>query len=172
VDIDLRQAIGDAVGSPVRASRPMGGGDVAESHRVDLEDGRRVFAKTHRRPPPGFFTTEAAGLRWLGEPGVLPVPPVLAVSDGDPATGVPAPDRPPYLVLGWIDEGQARAGTEAELGRALADLHATGAPSFGRGDRRTTGSRGLPNERCATWASSTPASASCPWPGWPRTAAR
>jgi fructosamine-3-kinase len=31
-------------------------------------------------------------------------------------------------------------------------LHRAGAPSFGREDRRTTGSRGLPNEPCATWA--------------------
>ncbi len=48
--------------------------------------------------------------------------------------------------------GPARtATTEADLGRALAGLHAAGAPSFGREDRRTTGSRGLPNEPCATW---------------------
>jgi fructosamine-3-kinase len=30
-------------------------------------------------------------------------------------------------------------------------LHQAGAPTFGREDRRTTGSRGLPNEPCATW---------------------
>jgi fructosamine-3-kinase len=41
--------------------------------------------------------------------------------------------------------------TEHELGRALAALHRSGAPSFGREDRRTTGSRGLPNEPCGTW---------------------
>ncbi len=149
MDDELRRAIGGALGSAVRTSRPVGGGDVAESHRVDLDDGRRVFAKTHRRPPPGFFTTEAAGLTWLAGPAVLPVPRVLAVSDGDPATGVPA-----HLVLEWIDEGRPGNGTEAELGRALADLHAAGAPSFGREDRRTTGSRGLPNEPCTTWAES------------------
>ena len=32
----------------------LGGGDVAESYRVDLDDGRTVFAKTHRNPPAGF----------------------------------------------------------------------------------------------------------------------
>ncbi len=42
--------------------------------------------------------------------------------------------------------------TEPELGVALANLHRAGAPSFGREDRRTTGSRGLPNEPCTTWA--------------------
>jgi fructosamine-3-kinase len=74
------------------------------------------------------------------------VPEVLLVSDGDPAGGVPN-----HLVLEWIEEGGPHPRTEAELGRALAGLHAAGAPAFGREDRRTTGSRGLPNEPCATW---------------------
>ena len=45
-----------------------------------------------------------------------------------------------------------RSSDEARFGRQLADLHRAGAPAFGREDRRTTGSRGLPNEPCATWA--------------------
>lgn len=121
----------------------LGGGDVAESYRVELADGRTVFAKTHRNPPPGFFTTEAAGLGWLRAPGVLPVPEVLAVSDG-------VDGSPPLLVLEWIDEG-GRAHDEAAFGRALAQLHRAGMPSFGRPDGRTTGSRGLPNDPCDSW---------------------
>jgi fructosamine-3-kinase len=31
-------------------------------------------------------------------------------------------------------------------------MHRAGAEAFGRDDRRSTGSRGLPNEPCATWA--------------------
>ena len=38
------------------------------------------------------------------------------------------------------------------LGRALASLHLATAVTFGREDRRSTGSRGLPNEPCDTWA--------------------
>jgi fructosamine-3-kinase len=122
----------------------LGGGDVAESYRVELDDGRTVFAKTHRAPPPGFFTTEATGLRWLREPDVLPVPEVLAASDGDSGHG------PALLALEWIEEG-GRASDEAAFGRALARLHRAGLPSFGREDRRTTGSRALPNDPCETW---------------------
>lgn len=125
--------------APVR-STSVSGGDVSDAHRVQLEDGRTVFAKTHRSPPEGFFTTEATGLRWLGETGTVPVPGVLGVSD-DPA----------LLVLEWLDEGRPTPDTEPHLGQGLAALHRAGAPCFGREDRRTTGSRGLPNEPTGSW---------------------
>lgn len=134
--------MGERLGSRVVASARVHGGDVAASFRMDLADGRRVFAKTHAAAPAHFFTTEAAGLRWLREPGVVAVPEVLAVGD----------DPPNHLVLEWIDEGRPTATTEADLGRALAALHAATPERFGREDRRTTGSRGLPNEPCDDWA--------------------
>ncbi|MEM7324341.1 MAG: fructosamine kinase family protein [Actinomycetota bacterium] len=133
--------VADLTGRDVVDLTPLRGGDVAESFRVTLSDGSIVFAKTHRNPPPGFFTTEAWGLRWLRDAGSLPVPEVLGVSD-----------EPPLLILEWIDEGGRGGSDEAAFGRALAELHRAGAPCFGREDRRTTGSRGLPNEPTATWA--------------------
>ena len=146
LDAPLAESLAAALGSAVVVATPLSGGDVAESYRIGLVDGRTVFAKTHRRAPPGFFTTEARGLDWLAEPRAVPVPDVLAVSDGDPTTGVPN-----HLVLEWIDE-VPRSGNDAVIGRALAALHRAGAPCFGRVDRRTTGSRALPNEPCETWA--------------------
>lgn len=134
----------------VRTAR-LGGGDVAESFRLDLDGGRTVFAKTHRDPPPGFFTTEAWGLAWLRDARSVRVPDVLAVSDGAPSGDEESNLDPPGLALEWVDESRATTSTEAELGRELAALHRAGAPRFGREDRRTTGSRGLPNEPCETW---------------------
>lgn len=128
-----------ALGVGVSNTFRLSGGDVADSFRVDLADGRVVFAKTHRNPPPNFFDTEAAGLTWLAEPGVIPVPAVLATSDA-------------ALVLEWIDEGSPRRSTDADFGSRLAALHRAGAPCFGRSDRRTTGSRRLPNDPTSTWA--------------------
>ena len=55
-------AVEQALGAAVARSAPLHGGDVAVAYRVELVDGRRVFVKTHRSPPPGFFSTEAAGL--------------------------------------------------------------------------------------------------------------
>lgn len=135
----------------VLAAEPLAGGDVARCYRLTLaeeigvNDGERgsrtVFAKTHDHPLPGFFSTEATGLAWLREIDAVAVPKVIAVSDD-----------PPWLVLQWIEPGVAQASTEETFGRALAALHQAGASAFGRIDRRTTGSRRLPNDPCDSWA--------------------
>lgn len=138
--VDIVGLVEGSIDARVERLVPLGGGDVAESYRVELAHGV-VFAKTKRDAPTGFFTTEAFGLRWLEEAEAVRVPEVLAVSDD-----------PPLLVLEWIEPGWGRPDTDARFGRALAALHAAGAPSFGREDRRSTGSRGLPNDPCATWA--------------------
>jgi fructosamine-3-kinase len=143
----LADAVGRALGEAVIGAARVGGGDVAESFRLELAGGRVIFAKTHATAPPGFFTTEARGLLWLAEPDVIAVPEVLAVSDGDTATS-----SPNFLALDWVDVSRRAPSSEAEFGVALAQLHQAGAPGFGRQDRRTTGSRGLPNEPCDTWA--------------------
>ncbi|MEM9465188.1 MAG: fructosamine kinase family protein [Actinomycetota bacterium] len=127
----------------IASVRPQGGGDFATAYAVVLDDGRRVFAKTHRNPPPGFFGTEAAGLRWLADADAVDVPEVLVVADDEPAC----------LVLEWIGPGGRRTpATERAFGAQLAALHRSGAASFGREDRRTTGSLALPNDPADTWA--------------------
>ena len=88
MDPALAAALGAAVGAAVTTSRPLSGGDNAGSHLVQLDDGRTVFAKSQPSGPPGCLTTEAIGLRWLAETDAVPVPRVIAVSDGDPTAGV------------------------------------------------------------------------------------
>ena len=144
MDAALSAAVGAALRTDVIAARHLSGGDVAQAFRVDLADGRTVFAKTKPGAPAGFFTTEATGLDWLRVTDTIGVPDVLAVSD----------DAPNHLVLSWIEEGPGRADavTDAEFGRGLAAIHRCRPDTFGRADRRTTGSRGLPNEPCDTWS--------------------
>ena len=136
--LEFAVRVGDALDDEVVAAARLGGGDVAEAYRMTTTSGRVVFAKTHRAPRPHFFETEASGLAWLREADAVAVPEVLAVDRG-------------MLVLEWIDQGAAVATTESNLGRSLAILHRSGADCFGRGDRMTTGSRGLPNEPCDSW---------------------
>jgi fructosamine-3-kinase len=142
MDPAFRAAIETALGAQVLTSAAVHGGDVAISYRVDLDDGRRLFAKTHVSPPPLFFSTEASSLRWLADADAVAVPEVVAVEDETPA----------FLVLEWLDEGRPSATTDADFGAALAALHLAGAPCYGRLDRRTTGSRALPNDPYDTWA--------------------
>jgi fructosamine-3-kinase len=141
MDDALRRAIEADLEARIMRVVRVHGGDVALAYAVELDDDRRVFAKTHASPPSGFFTTEATGLSWLRAAEAVRVPTVLAVSD----------DAPCHLVLEWIDVGAPRTSTERDLGACLARLHRAGAPAFGREDRRSTGSRGLPNEPCETW---------------------
>lgn len=136
----MHQAIHQALGSEVVQADPVHGGDVAQAFRVTLDDGRVVFAKTRPGASPAFFETEALGLEWLREADALAVPQVLHV---DPTE--------PLLVLEWIGEGGRRLLDDRDFGVGLAKLHQAGAPCFGRDDRRTTGSRGLPNEPASTW---------------------
>ncbi len=141
----LVEAIATALDATVVSTSRVGGGDVAEAYRYELDDHRAVFVKTHRDPPPHFFTTEAAGLEWIAAAKAAPVPAVLSVSDGDR-------EHPPHLALQWIDAGgHTTSESDATFGCDLARVHRTGAPHFGRADRRTTGSRALPNEPCDTW---------------------
>jgi fructosamine-3-kinase len=140
----LRGRLAEVLGIEVVSARPVAGGDVSQSYRIELADSRVVFAKTHAAPPEGgFYTNEALGLDWLRQVGSLAVPQVLAATDAAPA----------ILVLQWIDTGELLPGSDADLGRALAQLHAAGASAFGREDGRPTGSSlRLPNQPCRTWA--------------------
>ena len=137
---EVLQQITVELGTGIALATRVHGGDVAVSFRLDLDDGHRVFAKTHTSAPLHHFSTEAAGLASIRGVSKIGVPAVLAVSD-----------NPPSLVLEWIVEGGATADTEVSFGRGLASVHRAGAQSFGREDRRSTGSRGLPNEPCQTW---------------------
>jgi fructosamine-3-kinase len=121
--VSLEAAVAQAVGRPVRSLRPVAGGDINQAFRAELEDGRAAFVKTRPGAPAGEYESEAAGLRWLAEPGALGVPDVLGVHDPDDSR------LPRLLALSWLDDGPR--GDEAALGRGLALLHAAGAASFG-----------------------------------------
>ncbi len=99
----------------------VGGGDINEAYRVRLPDGREAFVKTRPDAACGEYAAEAAGLRWLAEPGAVRTPAVIEVGES-------------HLALEWIPgAGSGRmedAGAE-ELGRGLAATHLAGAPCFG-----------------------------------------
>ena len=138
-----QESLEGVIGVKVHSKQRLGGGDFAASYRADLTDGERIFVKTHDNPPENFFSTEAAGLRWLRASETVSIPEVLACSDD-----------PPFLALEWIEpgHGQYEDRNDRVLGAALAELHRMSCNTFGRSDNRTTGSLGLPNSSLVNWA--------------------
>ncbi|MEP6861476.1 MAG: fructosamine kinase family protein [Deltaproteobacteria bacterium] len=106
-----------ALGAEVARATPVAGGDINEAFRVELGDGRVVFVKSQTRDLPGLFEAEAAGLEWLRAGSKsLWIPRVLGFGDH-------------WLVLEWME--LAGRPDPARFGRGLAELHRSGAPSFG-----------------------------------------
>lgn len=90
-----------------------------------------TFVKRRPGAPAGFFAVEAAGLRWLGEPG----PPH---GDGV-AVARPLDVGDDELVLPRITEVAPTAAAARAFGAALAVTHAAGAEGFGRPPGAWTG---------------------------------
>lgn len=130
------------LGAPVRAITDLGASHAWTLHRAESADGRRVFVKDSAEPTP-VFTSEAAGLAWLGkaDTGAL-VPPVLAADDR-------------MLVLPWLDETRPTSAAAERFGRELAALHADRPELFGAPWAGWIASLPLPN-----------APADGPWSRW------
>jgi fructosamine-3-kinase len=119
----------------------VGGGDICTAYRARTADGRTVFAKTHARPPRGFFAAEAVGLdllRVAGVAGGLPVPEVVAVGDDG-------------LVLEWVTPGRPSVEAARAFGRGLAVMHSASMPAFGAAADGFIGSLSLPNAGAGDW---------------------
>jgi fructosamine-3-kinase len=139
----LGDAVGAALGEAVASEQRVGGGSINVAFAFVLDSGRRLFVKTRADAAPGEFAGEAAGLRWLAEPGAVAVPGVVAVGDDDAA--------PRYLALEWIEPGALGDRGAEELGRGLAALHAAGAAAFGADREWRVGELSLPNAPLETW---------------------
>lgn len=102
-------------GSQPTDIRPLGSGAV-----VARLDDRATTVVAKPAAGPNATAAEGAGLRWLAEPGDLPVPHAHGWDDD-------------WLILDYIEPaGRSPAPAAAEeFGRHLAALHLRGAPAFG-----------------------------------------
>jgi fructosamine-3-kinase len=136
---DVAAAVAAALGSTARDVAPLGGGDINDALRLALADGRTVFVKHHADPPAGMFAAEARGLAWLAAPQAIRIPRVLAVDEH-------------WLALEYLDPGDRRRDFAVALGRGLAALHASGAPSYGLDHDNFIAILPQPNAAVATMA--------------------
>lgn len=140
---ELRCALEQRLAARLLSAKRLSGGDINDAYELSLDDGRRLFVKTHPNPPPGMFEAEARGLRWLDDAAAIRIPQVLAVSDCAPA----------YLALELLTPAKRRRGFDEALGRALGSLHAFGAPEFGLGHENFIGRLAQANAPADDWAS-------------------
>ena len=136
------------LGTGVAAAASLGSQHGAARYRLNLADGRLAFAKINDHPHAGNeavtpaasagFAAEAAGLRWLAEPGTAPVPAVLAADET-------------CLVIEWLDGERPSAAAAGSFGRELARLHDAGAEHFGAPWPGTIAGLPLSNDQADSW---------------------
>jgi fructosamine-3-kinase len=147
------------LGEVLRAMAPVGGGCIHSAWRLELADGRRLFAKTNRASLLPVLAAEADGLRALAEavraaahtdgrqPLTIPTPLTLAERDGTA-----------LLLLSWLELGVRCADPDGAwrcLGTSLAQLHRASLSGhdgrFGWGQDNFIGSGPQPNGWCSDW---------------------
>ena len=142
----LAAALEELLG-PVRGAVRVHGGSICQVLRVEAPAGA-VFVKYADAAPQGLFAVEAAGLQALrGRTGEVVVPEVLAVHD-------PTDLRTPalrWLVLEWLEPGQAQPTADESLGRGIAILHSAAAPGWGWDRPGFIGSLPQDNSPCDDW---------------------
>jgi fructosamine-3-kinase len=145
MDSRVRQAIEVELDARIVKASRLSGGDINDAFRLELADGRAVFAKTNARAAASMFPSEARGLRFLAEPQVIRVPRVLAVSDAQR-------HDVGFLVLEYVESARPKANFDEDLGRKLAALHRAGAANFGLDHDNFIGRLPQSNTACASWA--------------------
>jgi fructosamine-3-kinase len=129
----------ELLGAAVVATAPVAGGDVCVATKLRLSNGTTALMKTLNNAPAGFFASEAAGLRWLAEPGGVAVPEVLAVDDG-------------CIIVRWVEPSRPSPDAAAGFGRALAATHGAGAAAYGLDDDGFIARLPMLNKAAPTWA--------------------
>lgn len=134
MDSDTRAAIESWADAAVVDATELDGGEVGSVHRVDLDDGRRLVAKTAGTD----LRTEAKMLRHLAEHG-LAVPAVFHAAED-------------LLLMAFVaGESEVTRRVEQDLADRLAALHSESAPTFGFPFDTLSGKLDLPNPRTDDW---------------------
>lgn len=120
---------------------PLGGGCINTA--VRLSDGdRHWFVKINDATRLDMFVAEAAGLNVMADTESIRVPRALCTgSQGGNA----------YIVMDYIEPGQAGAGGQARAGEGLANMHRHTAKAYGWERDNTIGATHQPNAWRDSW---------------------
>ncbi len=136
IDREIAAALGGTVGS----SRRVGGGCIHDARRLDLADGRVVFAKSGGGGNGALLEAEADGLRRLAPH--IRTPAVIG-------SGSAADLR--WLALEWLDLGPMDTPSWENLGTQLAALHRVTTDAHGLDRDNFIGATPQENSRCKSW---------------------
>ena len=132
----LAAAIEAATGKRPRRLSALGGGCIAEIHKVELEGGGAVVAKA---APEGGLAAEGFMLNYLISHSELPVPAVLHCDET-------------LLIMEYVETaGGLTASAEAHAAELLAALHGIGGQAFGFERDTVIGSLAQPNPWTQSW---------------------
>ena len=120
------------LGSPLRRTARLHGGDLSEVLALELVDGREVIAK-----PGPTARAEARMLRAIRAAGA-PAPEILAEDDG-------------LLVLELLPDDGTLGEAWASLGAVMAKLHAARGARYGWPEDHRFGSVAIPNRALDSW---------------------
>lgn len=140
----LKEVLQRQLGRRCLGARSLSGGDINAAFAVEFEGLGPVLVKTRDPAPANLFSTEAEGLRWLGEALALRVPRVLGFSEAD--------QTPAFLILEYLESARPRQSFDETLGRGLAKLHRAGASSFGFAQDNFIGTLPQQNTPTPSWA--------------------
>lgn len=136
--MNIPDAIEAALGVPVVAVEPMGGGCVGDVYQIRTASGRAIVAKADST---GASRLEVEGfmLRYLAAQSRLPVPELLFCDQ--------------HLLLMDMLPGESSFDVEAQIHAAelLAECHAITAPSFGFSRDTLIGGLHQPNPWTQSW---------------------
>jgi len=139
----VEHALGVAAGRAVSIAeaRAIGGGCISPNARIETAGGERYFLKWAgpHEAPRELFREEARSLAMIHAAGAVRVPRVIAHARE-------------WLLLEWLEPGQAGARTWTLLGSQLAALHRTRGVSFGWESDNFIGTLPQPNGSNARWA--------------------
>lgn len=116
----LDEAISAIFGNNLRivSKRPVYGGDINESYRLSLSDGKALFMKCNSPANISFFEAEAKGLNALENTHTINIPKVYGIGT-DNITGKS------FLLMEYLEASQKIEKYWEVFGHELAKLHRT-----------------------------------------------
>ena len=131
----------------VATEREASGGCINAGRVIALESGEHFFVKSNPSVPHDFFEKEAEGLLEIIKTETLRAPRPL-VADGPTDE---QPDCPHFLILEYIEGGNAGKTFAEDMGRGLAAIHRHTAERFGLAGDNYIGATPQSNAQSDSW---------------------